>query len=83
MIGPEKLSVIRAKVRESFQKSDAEFLKWFDEQVEAAGKRRDGNQTALDSLRLLRDALLRESRRPAPRRKSQRMAGNPQAHGSR
>lgn len=73
MMGPEKLSTIRAKVRESFKMSDAELLAWFNKQIEEAGRKHKGNETAIETLRLLRDGLVKEAKRQAPRR----AAGSP------
>lgn len=68
MIGPEKLSSIRAQVRKSFRKSDVELFAWFNQQIEDAGQKPKKNETAIDTLRLLRDAFVKEAKRPAPRR---------------
>jgi hypothetical protein len=77
MMGPEKLGTIRAQVRKSFKMSDAELFAWFNQQIEDAGRKPKGNQTEIDTLRLLRDALVKETKRQAPRRKSRGVAGNP------
>jgi hypothetical protein len=55
--------------------SDAELQAWFDEQVQARGKKPKADQTAIETLILLRDALVKETKRPRPRRRSPREAG--------
>ena len=68
MMGPEKLSAIRAEMRKAFKASDAELLAWFNRQLDDLAQKPQANTAALDGLRLLRDALLNETKRPAPRR---------------
>ncbi len=68
MMGPEKLSAIRAKVRQAFKASDAELLAWFNGQMEEQAQKPKANTATLDALRLLRDALLHETKRGTPRR---------------
>ena len=77
MIGPEKPSTLRAKLRQSFKKSDADLLEWFNEQIERAKKKPGDHQVAIESLRLLRDSLLSEVKRPSSRRKPRRLATRP------
>jgi len=72
MMGPTKLSTIRAEVRKSFKMSDGKLLAWFNEQMRAFGRKPSKNQAELDTLRLLRDALTREPTRRRPRRMSSR-----------
>jgi hypothetical protein len=73
MMGREKLSAIRARVRESFKLPDAQLLAWFNRQLQDLGKRPKTNQVEIDTLRLLRDSLINEAKRPAPRRRSPRV----------
>lgn len=75
MMGPEKLGTIRAQVRKSFKMSDAELFAWFNKQIEDAEGKYKGNQTAIETLRLLRDGLVEEAKRPKPRRKTRSVAG--------
>ena len=77
MMGPEKLSTIRAKMRESFKMSDAELLAWFNQQLEEMSPQPKANQTEIDTLRLLRDALVKEAKRPLRRRRPRGVADNP------
>jgi hypothetical protein len=77
MMGPEKLSTIRVKLRESFKMTDADLLAWFNRQLDEMCPKPKANQTEIDTLRLLRDALVKEAKRPLPRRKRQRVADNP------
>lgn len=76
MMGPTKLSTIRTKVREAFAMSDAELLAWFNRQLADSRKKTKVNQTEIDSLRLLRDALVRETKRVGPRRKRAKASKN-------
>jgi hypothetical protein len=68
MMGPEKLSTIRTKVRQAFQLTDAELLARFNRQLERLGQKPQANRVELETLRLLRDALVKEAKEGAPRR---------------
>jgi hypothetical protein len=68
MMGPERLSEIRAKVRKAFNGTDAELLAWFNLQLEEGAQKPKPNTESLDSLRLLRDALLKQGKPAKPRR---------------
>ena len=74
MMGPMKASAIRAELRRAFKMPDAELLEWFNRQLTNLPHERNVNQTEMESLRLLRDALVKEIKRPAPRRQSRRAA---------
>ena len=74
MMGPEKRSAIRAEVRKAFQASDAELLAWFNRQLEGLAQKPKANTAVLEGLRLLRDALLNETKRATPRRGARRNA---------
>ena len=63
MMGPEKLSTIRAKLRKSFEMTDAELHAWFDRQIENRKQAPDGARAEVVTLELLRDALLEEVKR--------------------
>jgi hypothetical protein len=65
MMGPTKLSTIRAEARKAFKMSDAALLAWFNRQLQDLGPERKANKTEVETLRLLRDALLREANPPA------------------
>ena len=67
MMGRTKLSTIRAEVRKSFKMTDAEMLAWFNRQLEEMGQKPKINKGEINTLRLLRDALVKETKRPAPR----------------
>ncbi len=73
MMGPTKLSTIRAEVRKAFKKSDAKLLAWFNQQLEHLGQKPKASKAEMDTLRLLRDALVKEAKRAAPRRKRPRV----------
>jgi hypothetical protein len=70
MMGPTKLSTIRAEVRKAFNMSDAELLAWFNGQLEDLGRKPEATKGELDTLRLLRDALVQEGKRAGSRRRS-------------
>jgi hypothetical protein len=69
-MGPTKLSTIRERVRRSFNMSDAELQAWLNQQMEDR-KRKTDAQTELETLRLLRDALKKETR-DTPKKKTHR-----------
>lgn len=72
MMGPEKLSTIRKRVRESYKMTDAELLAYFNRRIEKASRKGEDNQRVVETLRLFRDALIAESKRPVRGRKSAR-----------
>ena len=74
MMGPEKLSTIRKRVRESYKMTDAELLAHFNQRIEKARRKSEDNQVVIETLRLFREALLKESKKPAPPRKSRAKA---------
>lgn len=57
MIGTEKASDIKAKLRAAADKSDAELLAWFNDEVSRARQMPIGSDTAIESLNLLLNAL--------------------------
>jgi hypothetical protein len=73
MMGTAKLSTIRAELRKSLHMSDADLKTWFDRHLGDLAQQPKANNTEIDTRRLLRDALLRESKRGAPRKKSRRV----------
>jgi len=75
MMGPTKLSTIRAEVRQAFGMPDAELLAWFNRQFEDLGQGSKANQAEMDTLRLLRDALVKEAKRVTPRRRTSHATG--------
>jgi hypothetical protein len=72
MMGPTKLSTIREHVRKSFKMTDAELLAWFNRQMEEREENPDAD-TEIGTLRLLRDALKKETNGPKPKRKPRRV----------
>jgi hypothetical protein len=66
MMGPAKLSTIRAEVRKAFKMPDAKLLAWFNRQLEDLGQEPKANKAEMDTLRLLRDALVKETRGHPP-----------------
>jgi hypothetical protein len=52
-------------------------LAWFNRQIEESGREPEKNQSEIDTLQLLRDALVKEAKRPSPRRRVPRVADGP------
>jgi hypothetical protein len=76
MMGPTKLSTIRTGVRKAFKMPDAKLLAWFNRQLEDLARKPKANKAEMDTLRLLRDALVKEvARRRRPPRVSGRSKG--------
>jgi hypothetical protein len=75
MIGPTKLSTIQAEVRRAFAMPDAELLAWFNRQLDESGQKPKVNETEMETLRMLRDALVEEAKRGTPQRKARRVTG--------
>ena len=75
MMGPMKASTIREEVRKAFKMTDAELLAWFKRQMADVGQRPKANPTEIETLRLLRDALVKEVKRAKPKRKPRAAAG--------
>jgi hypothetical protein len=72
MMGSTKLSTIREQLRKSFKMTDAELLGWFSRNLEDLRQKPKANQTEIDTLRLLRDALVKEVKRARPKRRRPR-----------
>ncbi len=75
MMGPTKLGRIRAELRQAFEMPDAELFAWFNRQLGDLGQEPNGKAAEMATLRLLRDALVKESKRGAPRRRAPRPTG--------
>ena len=75
MMGRTKLKTIRSEVRKAFNMSRAELLAWFNRQLGDLRQESKASQTEMDTLLLLRDALIKESERAAPGRKPSRLTG--------
>jgi hypothetical protein len=69
MMGPTKLSTIRADLRKACNMSDAELQEWFSRQFESRSQSAGTGEVELATLQLFRDALARETRRKARSRK--------------
>ena len=63
MMGPEKLSTIRATLRRRMKMSDAELDAWTARVVNARPKRTMSKEQAEKSLRLLLEELVNASKR--------------------
>src|SRR5258708_4257292 len=75
MMGPMKASTIRAELRKAFKMPDADLLAWFNRQLEDLEHKPKAKKTEINTLRLLRDALVKETKRPAPPSKARRVTG--------
>jgi hypothetical protein len=73
MIGPEKLSTIREKVRASFKMDEAQLRAWFEDQLEEMQRKPQTAPTEIETLRLFRDALVKETKNDKPKRKPRRV----------
>ena len=58
MIGPKKLSEIRAELRGGFQMTDKELLAWFNREIRELEARDQIGRVGRETLHSLRDALL-------------------------
>jgi hypothetical protein len=67
MMGPAKLSTIRKELRKAFKMPDAELLAWFNRQLDVLGKEPKAHHAEMETLQLLRDALVKEAKRVVPR----------------
>jgi hypothetical protein len=67
MMGPTKLRTIRSEVRKAFKMPRAKLLAWFNRQLENLRKQPKAKKSEMETLRLLRDALLQETKRNATR----------------
>lgn len=76
MMGPKKLSTIRAEMREAFGMSDKELLAWFNRQIEELEQEPKVSKTGKETLLSLKNALLQKGKKRPPRREHRR-AGNP------
>jgi hypothetical protein len=72
MMGPEKLSTIREKVRASFKMNEAQLRAWFDDRLQEMQRKSRAEPTEIETLRLFRDALVKETKGGKPKRKSRR-----------
>ncbi len=75
MIGQTKLSTIRREARKAFKLSDADLLAWFNRQLEELGPKRKTNKTEAETLRLLRDALVKKGKPPGAGHQPRRLTG--------
>lgn len=73
MTGRTKLGTIRKEVRKAFKMSDAKLLEWFNGQIQDLAHKPRANQAEMETLRLLRDALVKEKKRGRTRLKRPRL----------
>jgi hypothetical protein len=70
-----KASAIRAELRKAFKMSDADLLAWFNGQMDERKRASKSKSTEIETLRLLRHALVRETQRVPRRPRKRRTAG--------
>ena len=70
MIGPKKLSEIRAELRGGFQMTDKELLAWFNREIRELEARDQIGRVGRETLHSLRDAIL------APGKKTRAASGD-------
>ena len=63
---------IREEVRKAFKMTDAELLDWFNRHMVDAAQKPKAKNTEIDTLRLLRDALVQEAKTAKPKVKRKR-----------
>jgi hypothetical protein len=68
MMGPTKLSEIRKEVRAALGMTDAELAAWFEEKSKTLRQSR-ADASVIESLRLFRDALVKEAKGSRPKGK--------------
>jgi hypothetical protein len=66
MMGPKRQSEIKRELRQRIGKSDKELLAWFNQEMADAEERPRLGETGLETLQLLRDALLKKYKKPRP-----------------
>jgi hypothetical protein len=76
MMGPTKLGTMRAEVRKAFKMPDAEILAWFNRQLEELAQKPKVIKAEKDTLRLLRDALVKEVKRAGSGSRPRRLTGH-------
>ncbi len=74
MMGPTKLNTMREKVRASFQFPDAELRAWLNDQIQELQEKPKPEPVEIETLRLFRDALVKETKNDKPKRKTRRAA---------
>ena len=74
MMGTTKLATMRERVRKSFDMTDAELSAWFEQQMDERRRKPKADHAEIASLRMFRDALLKETKmsKPKLKRKSPR-----------
>ena len=68
MMGPMKLAAIRKELRKAYGMTDAQLTAWFNERMKQAAEKPRAEPTEIESLRLLRDALVEEVKKNKPKR---------------
>ncbi len=72
MIGKQKLSEIRASLRERHEKSGGDLIKSLDERVRRLERRRPPNRVEIETLKLIRDGLRAKPKTAKPATKRAR-----------
>ena len=82
MIGPKKLSEIRAELRGGFHMTDKELLAWFNREIQELEARDQVGRVGRETLHSLRDALLAPGKK-SPARSGADGTGVPRRRGKR
>jgi hypothetical protein len=75
MMGPTKLTTIRAEMRKAFKMPDAQILAWFNRELHAPEQKPKTSKAEINALQLLRDAIIGEVQRPRSRRAPSSISG--------
>ena len=70
MIGPNKPAAMRAKLRETFNMTDAELLALFNARIGEQVRSAEPDRVTIESLKLLRDALVKAVSPPEQRKRT-------------
>ncbi len=70
MIGKQSPAEMRQYLRSKLAMTDAELVASFNQKIEEAKQSHPDSPIAGETLRLLRDALLRETKRKTPKKKA-------------
>jgi hypothetical protein len=75
MMGRETAGEIRAELRKAYKMSDAKLRAWFSRRIANAEQKTPREPTEIDTLELIRDALLKEVKRSPTRRAKRKVVG--------
>ena len=79
MMESTKVNTIRAELRNALKMTDPELRAWFNQKLEAERKKTKSGSTEIDTLRLLRDALVKETKGTKPKPRPARASARPRS----